>query len=138
MTHDHETPATTIRDGIARAVGVVGISGIGLIHLLDAPGKYAETPYMFWMYIALILGCIAVAGELIRSGSLRRAQRRRPGRRPPRGPQLARPRRPDLVSSRVAGRSNGPRRAAHQPSWRPSGVRSSISANDSTFSTPRA
>lgn len=69
MTHDHDTPATTIRDGIARAVGVVGISGIGLIHLLDAPGKYAETPYMFWMYIALILGCIAVAGELIRSGS---------------------------------------------------------------------
>ena len=60
---------TIARDGIARAVGVVGLAGVGLIHLLDAPGKFAETPYMGWMYVALIAGCLVVAAELIRSGS---------------------------------------------------------------------
>jgi hypothetical protein len=60
---------TIARDGIARAVGVVGLAGVGLIHLLDAPGKFSETPYMGWMYVALIAGCLVVAAELIRTGS---------------------------------------------------------------------
>jgi hypothetical protein len=60
---------TIVRDGIARAVGVVGLAGVGLIHLLDAPGKFEETPYMGWMYVALIAGCLVVAAELIRTGS---------------------------------------------------------------------
>lgn len=59
----------TLRDGIARAIGVVGLTGVGLIHLLDAPGKYAETPYMFWMYIGLMLGTLAISAELVRTGS---------------------------------------------------------------------
>ena len=60
---------TVARDGIARAVGVVGLAGVGLIHLLDAPGKFEETPYMGWMYVALIAGCLVVAAELVRTGS---------------------------------------------------------------------
>lgn len=63
------TVGRTVRDAIARAVGALGMAGIGLVHLLDAPGKYTETPYMFWMYIVLILGAIVVGGELIRTGS---------------------------------------------------------------------
>lgn len=63
------TTDTTPQDLIARGVGAVGMAGIGLIHLLDAPGKYTETPYMFWMYIGLMLGSLALAAELVRTGS---------------------------------------------------------------------
>ncbi|MEV4421766.1 hypothetical protein AB0L40_17540 [Patulibacter sp. NPDC049589] len=69
MNPTDPTVDSTVRDAIARAVGVLGMGGIGLVHLLDAPGKWTETPYMFWMYIALILGAIAVGAELIRTGS---------------------------------------------------------------------
>jgi hypothetical protein len=54
-----------VRDIGARAVISVGLAGIGLIHLLDAIGKYHETRYVFWMYIALILGCVATAGAVL-------------------------------------------------------------------------
>jgi hypothetical protein len=40
-----------------------------LIHLLDAPGKFSETPYMGWMYIGLMIGCLAVAADLVVRGS---------------------------------------------------------------------
>ena len=33
-----------VRDGVARAAGVVGWRGSGLIHLLDPPSKLNETP----------------------------------------------------------------------------------------------
>lgn len=69
MTSETHTIATAVRDAAVRAVGAVGMAGIGLIHLLDAPGKYTETPYMFWMYIGLMLGSLAVAAELVRTGS---------------------------------------------------------------------
>ena len=58
-----------VRDGVARAVGVAGLLAIGLIHLLDVQGKFSETPYMAWMYIGLMIGCIFVAAELVRTGS---------------------------------------------------------------------
>ena len=32
---------SSIRDGIARAVAVIGLAGVALIHLLDAPGTIA-------------------------------------------------------------------------------------------------
>ena len=57
---------------IARAVAVVGITGVGLIHLLDVIGKFNETPYRGWMYVGLILGCLATAGGLI-WGNIREA-----------------------------------------------------------------
>jgi hypothetical protein len=33
-----------VNDGVARVVAVVGLCGVALIHLLDAPGKFTETP----------------------------------------------------------------------------------------------
>jgi xanthine/uracil permease len=54
-----------IREITGRAVVAVGLASIGVIHLLDAIGKYHETRYLFWMYIALILGCIVVAGAVM-------------------------------------------------------------------------
>jgi hypothetical protein len=66
----NETSETTLRhvmrDGIARSATVVGLAGIGLIHLLDAPGKFSETPYMGYLYLALIAGALVTAFALIR------------------------------------------------------------------------
>lgn len=65
-----QTPTTTAthaahRDTAARAVTAVGLLGIGLIHLLDSIGKYSETRYLFWMYVALIAGSIVVAAAVV-------------------------------------------------------------------------
>lgn len=51
----------------ARALTAAGLFGIGLIHLLDSIGKYSETRYLFWMYIGLILGSLAVAAAVLHS-----------------------------------------------------------------------
>src|SRR3954447_20747471 len=56
---------TNDHDHAGRAVGIVGLLGVGLIHLLDSIGKYHETRYVFWMYIALIAGAIVVSGWLL-------------------------------------------------------------------------
>jgi hypothetical protein len=57
--------ARAVRDGVARTTAVVGLAGFALIHLLDLPGKFSETPYLAWTYIALIVGCFAVAAALV-------------------------------------------------------------------------
>jgi hypothetical protein len=54
-----------IREVAGRAVVAVGLASIGVIHLVDAIGKYSETRYLFWMYIALIVGCLVVAGAVL-------------------------------------------------------------------------
>ena len=58
-------PFHLARDLGARAVIAIGLAGIGLIHLLDAIGKFHETRYLFWMYIALIVGSLATAGAVL-------------------------------------------------------------------------
>jgi hypothetical protein len=60
-----------IRDAIARAVAAIGLAGVALIHLLDVPGKFEETPYMGWLYLALIVGCVGAAGTLVHSSDSR-------------------------------------------------------------------
>jgi hypothetical protein len=60
-----------VTDAIARAVAIMGLGAIALIHLLDAPSKFDETPYMGWMYLGLIASCIALAVGLLRSSDLR-------------------------------------------------------------------
>ena len=61
----HQDLHPLVREVAARAVVAVGLASIGVIHLVDAIGKYHETRYLFWMYIALILGCIVVAGAVL-------------------------------------------------------------------------
>jgi hypothetical protein len=60
-----DDPIHLVRDVGARAVVAIGLSGVGLIHLLDAIGKYNETRYLFWMYIALIVGSLATAAAVL-------------------------------------------------------------------------
>lgn len=38
--------------------------GIAVIHYLDLPGKMAETPYLGYLYIALMVGSVVAAGLL--------------------------------------------------------------------------
>ncbi|MEY2568562.1 MAG: hypothetical protein QOE35_3091 [Actinomycetota bacterium] len=56
---------------ITRAVGVLGLLGVSLIHLIDLPGKFHEVPYLGVAYLALILATVATAAVLIRHDSRR-------------------------------------------------------------------
>ena len=55
-----------VRDGIARAIAVVGLAGVALIHLLDAPGTFQAAAYKGWLYVALIVGSMLAAAALVR------------------------------------------------------------------------
>lgn len=67
----HTTTSVPHNDGAVRALGAVGLCGVALIHLLDLPGKLSETPYMFFMYLGLIVSSVALAGALLWSGDAR-------------------------------------------------------------------
>src|SRR5205823_4018076 len=54
-----------------RAVGAVGLLGVALIHVLDAPHAFAEVPYQGGLYVVLIVGCVAAAGALVVGSSPR-------------------------------------------------------------------
>jgi hypothetical protein len=54
------------RDVTARAIAAVGLAGIALIHLLDSIDTYAETRYLFWMYVALMVTSLALAALVLR------------------------------------------------------------------------
>jgi DMSO reductase anchor subunit len=65
------TPLPDVSEVVARAVGVVAVAGIGLIHLLDAIDTFHETRYVFWLYVALMVGCVAAAAALLSRASPR-------------------------------------------------------------------
>jgi hypothetical protein len=66
-TLDHDTLAAAIRDGIARAIAIVGLAGVALIHLLDLPGTFDEQAYKGWLYLGLIASTLLTAAALVRS-----------------------------------------------------------------------
>ena len=67
----NEAVREAVSDGVARAIGAIGMMGIALIHLLDLPDTISATAYIGVMYIGLIVGSIVVAAELIRTGASR-------------------------------------------------------------------
>jgi cytochrome bd-type quinol oxidase subunit 2 len=62
---DHHAIAQAVREAAIRGTVVVGLAGIAVIHAVDSVGKWSEVRYMFWMYIALIVGSLAVAGAVL-------------------------------------------------------------------------
>jgi hypothetical protein len=62
---EHEALRSLVSEIAARATVAVGLAGIALIHLLDSIGKWSETRYLFWMYIALMAGSIVTAGAVL-------------------------------------------------------------------------
>ena len=56
----------SIERPIERALTVVGLAGVALIHLLDLHDTYLASPYKGWLYLALIAGTLACAAALVR------------------------------------------------------------------------
>lgn len=73
MTSEAQQTAVrdAVRDGITRGVAAIGLAGMALIHLLDLPGQLSETPYIFFLYLALMVASVALAGVLIVTGDAR-------------------------------------------------------------------
>jgi hypothetical protein len=63
--------ADLVRDGIARAVAIVGLAGVALIHVLDLPGTFDTQAYKGVLYLGLIVGCLLTAAALVRSSDPR-------------------------------------------------------------------
>jgi len=74
MTSDStRTPSSALaphgaptHDSARRAVLAVLLSGIGLVHLLDLPGKWEETRWMGIAYLGLIASAVVVAEMSLR------------------------------------------------------------------------
>ena len=60
-----------VRDGAVRATTAVGLGGIAVIHAVDGVGKWSETRYIFWMYMALIVAAVVTAAGVLFSHSPR-------------------------------------------------------------------
>ena len=72
MTTDEQTAIRdAVCDGIARAVAAIGLAGVALIHLLDLPGQLSDTPYLFFLYLALMVASVALASVLIATSDAR-------------------------------------------------------------------
>jgi hypothetical protein len=54
---------------LIRASAVIGLAGIALVHVIDAPDKFEELPYVGVMFVGLIVACLGVAALLIRTDS---------------------------------------------------------------------
>src|SRR3954452_9992683 len=67
MNSSTDSPGGLAREISTRSVAAVGLAGIALIHLLDSLGKFQEAPYMGWMYVGLMVSCLAVAATLVRA-----------------------------------------------------------------------
>ena len=57
------------RDQVGRAVGVIGLTSIALIHLLDGVDEVHEHIVIFGLYLALMAGTFLVAALLLRTDS---------------------------------------------------------------------
>jgi hypothetical protein len=54
----------------ARLLTIVGLAGIGLIHLLDSVETFHETRWLFWAYVALMASTVIVGGALVHRPSV--------------------------------------------------------------------
>ena len=54
-------------DPVLRAVAVLALSGIAMIHFLDIFSKFRETPYLGVAYLGLIAASLATAAALVRA-----------------------------------------------------------------------
>lgn len=57
-----QTIDQAVRDAATRATVAVGLGGLVAIHAVDAVGKWTETRYIFWMYVAAMIAAIGAAG----------------------------------------------------------------------------
>lgn len=69
--HRTEIPINTRRGtALSRRVAVgLGLASMAAIHILDLPGKLAETPYLAGFYIALVVAAFVVMERLFLAGT---------------------------------------------------------------------
>jgi hypothetical protein len=60
-----------VRDAVARTLAVVGLSGVALIHVLDAHDTFLASPWKGWLYVGLIAGCVGAGAVLVRRSDRR-------------------------------------------------------------------
>ncbi|MFM7029720.1 MAG: hypothetical protein ACKOWK_01465 [Micrococcales bacterium] len=46
---------------------IVGLAGIAAIHIMDLPGKFAETPYLAWAYMGMIAAAAVLIERMVRA-----------------------------------------------------------------------
>lgn len=56
---------------LIRASAVIGLAGIALVHVIDAPDKFDELPYVGVLFVGLIIATLGVAAFLIRTDDMR-------------------------------------------------------------------
>ena len=61
--------AEAVQEAAVRGTLAIGLAGIAVIHAVDSVGKWTETGYMFWLYMALIAGSVAVGAAVLFSRS---------------------------------------------------------------------
>jgi hypothetical protein len=61
--------AEAVQEAAVRGTLAIGLAGIAVIHAVDSVGKWTEARYMFWMYMALIAGSVAVGAAILFSRS---------------------------------------------------------------------
>lgn len=54
-----------VNEPSARLLAVVGITAIAVIHILDAVGTFSDVRYIFWLYMAIVIGAIPVSLALL-------------------------------------------------------------------------
>src|SRR5712691_8433830 len=59
------------QNGVARAVAVVGLAGVALIHVLDAHNTFLSSAYNGWLYVGLIAATLGAAAVLLRRDDAR-------------------------------------------------------------------
>ncbi|MDH6238144.1 hypothetical protein [Cryobacterium sp. CG_9.6] len=68
-----ETGSTTPRHAMvlaSRRIAVaLGLAGIAAVHILDLPGKFAETPYLAYFYLGIIVVSFVLMERLITGGT---------------------------------------------------------------------
>ncbi|MEA2155121.1 MAG: hypothetical protein QOE11_1261 [Solirubrobacteraceae bacterium] len=57
--------AEAVQEAAVRGTLAIGLAGIAVIHAVDSVGKWTESRYMFWMYMALIAASIGVAATVL-------------------------------------------------------------------------
>jgi hypothetical protein len=63
----HHDPLVLDAPRLRRAVAVVGLAGVALVHLLELPGQIKETAYVGVLFIGVIVAALAAAEWLIRA-----------------------------------------------------------------------
>jgi len=60
-----------VDDAIARTVGIAGLGGIAMVHVLQSPAAFDDTTYLGILFIGAVVAAVALAAILTRTSDLR-------------------------------------------------------------------